>query len=60
MEQKAADEAAAVLGLEALDNLVCMDMAQFLGQERVGASVLFRNGRPDKKGYRTYTVKGKL
>ena len=58
MEQKAADEAAAVLGLEALDNLVCMDMAQFLGQERVGASVLFRNGRPDKKGYRTYTVKG--
>ena len=35
-----------------------MDMAQFLGQERVGASVLFRNGRPDKKGYRTYTIKG--
>ena len=33
-------------------------MAQFLGQERVGASVLFRNGRPDKKGYRTYTIKG--
>jgi excinuclease ABC subunit C len=58
IEQKAADEAAAVLGLESLDNLVCMDMAQFLGQERVGASVLFRNGRPDKKGYRTYTIKG--
>ena len=41
IEQKAADEAAAVFGLESLDNLVCMDMAQFMGQERVGTSVLF-------------------
>ena len=33
-------------------------MAQFLGDSRVGASVCLRNGRPAKKEYRTYTVKG--
>ena len=33
-------------------------MAQLLGDERVGASVSFRNGRPEKKEYRKYTIKG--
>jgi excinuclease ABC subunit C len=32
-------------------------MAQLQGDERVGASICLRNGRPDKKAYRTYTVK---
>ena len=57
LEQRAADEGAALLGLEQLDHIVCFDMAQLLGDERVGASVTFRNGRPHKKEYRKYTVK---
>jgi len=32
-------------------------MAQIQGKERVGAAVVFRNGRPSKKEYRTYRVK---
>ncbi|MDA9828713.1 excinuclease ABC subunit UvrC [Candidatus Poseidoniaceae archaeon] len=58
LEQRAADEGAALLGLEQLDHIVCFDMAQLLGDERVGASVSFRNGRPEKKEYRKYTIKG--
>ncbi len=57
LEQLAADEAAVILGVESLDHLVCFDMAQLQGAERVGAAVTFRNGRPVKKEYRTYTVK---
>jgi excinuclease ABC subunit C len=33
-------------------------MAQLLGDERVGASVVMRNGRPAKDEYRKYVVKG--
>ena len=58
LEQQAADEGAVLLNMEALDHVVCFDMAQLQGEERVGASVVFRNGRPAKKEYRTYTVKG--
>ena len=58
LEQRAADDGAAVLGMEQLDHIVCFDMAQLLGDERVGASVTLRNGRPTKKEYRKYTVKG--
>ena len=58
LEQRAADEGAVLLGLERLDHVVCFDMAQLQGEERVGASVVLRNGRPAKKEYRTYTVKG--
>ena len=57
LEQRAADDAAKVLGVEQLNHIVCFDMAQLQGKERVGASVCLRNGRPDKKSYRTYTVK---
>ena len=57
LEQRAADDAAKVLGMDQLNLIVCFDMAQLQGKERVGASVCLRNGRPDKKAYRTYTVK---
>ena len=57
LEQRAADDAAKVLGMGQLNLIVCFDMAQLQGKERVGASVCLRNGRPDKKAYRTYTVK---
>jgi len=57
LEQRAADDAAKVLGVDQLNLIVCFDMAQLQGKERVGASVCLRNGRPDKKAYRTYTVK---
>ena len=58
LEQRAADDGAVLLGLDRLDHVVCFDMAQLQGEERVGASVVLRNGRPAKKEYRTYTVKG--
>ena len=58
LEQRAADEGAVLLGLDRLDHVVCFDMAQLQGEQRVGASVVLRNGRPAKKEYRTYTVKG--
>ena len=58
LEQQAADEGALLLGLDTLDHVVCFDMAQLQGAERVGASVVMRSGRPAKKEYRTYTVKG--
>lgn len=57
LEQRAADEGAALLGVEQLDHIVCFDMAQLQGEERVGGAVCLRNGRPDKKAYRTYKVK---
>jgi excinuclease ABC subunit C len=58
LEQRAADEGAALLSMESLDHIVCFDMAQLLGDSRVGASICLRNGRPAKKEYRNYTVKG--
>lgn len=58
LEQRAADDGAAVMGLEQLNHLVCFDMAQLLGSERVGASVVMRNGRPAKDEYRKYVIKG--
>jgi len=58
LEQRAADDGAKVLGMTALNHIVCFDMAQLQGDERVGASVVMRNGRPAKDEYRTYVVKG--
>ena len=57
LEQAAADEAVQVHDFDSLDHIVCFDMAQIQGKERVGAAVVFRNGRPSKKEYRTYRVK---
>ena len=58
LEQRAADEGAKALDMTTLDHIVCFDMAQLQGDERVGASVVMRNGRPAKKEYRKYVVKG--
>jgi excinuclease ABC subunit C len=58
LEQRAADEGAKTLGMNQLDHIVCFDMAQLQGDERVGASVVMRNGRPTKSEYRKYIVKG--
>jgi excinuclease ABC subunit C len=57
LEKMAADDGAKLLKMESLDYIVCFDMAQLQGSERVGASIVFRKGRPVKKEYRTYTVK---
>ena len=57
IEQRAADDGATLLGMEQLDYIVCFDMAQFLGEQRVGASVVLRNGRPSKREYKKYIVK---
>ena len=58
LEQRAADDAAILLSMDSLNHIVCFDMAQLLGDSRVGASICLRNGKPSKKEYRTYTVKG--
>jgi excinuclease ABC subunit C len=58
LEQRAAVDGAKLLAVDSLDHIVCFDMAQLQGEERVGASVVLRNGRPAKKEYRTYLVKG--
>ena len=57
LEQRAADDGAVLLKQESLDHIVCFDMSQLQGAERVGASVVLRNGRPAKKEYRTYIIK---
>ncbi len=57
IEQRAADDGATLLNMEQLDHIVCFDMAQFLGEQRVGASVVLRNGRPSKREYKKYIVK---
>jgi len=57
LEQMAANDCAKLLNMESMNHIVCFDMAQILGEERVGASVVFRNGRPTKKEYRAYRVK---
>ena len=57
LEQRASDDGAKVLGMKSLDHIVCFDMAQLQGDVRVGASICLKNGRPEKKEYRTYIVK---
>ncbi len=57
LEQRSADECAEYLSVTCLDEVVCIDMAQLQGEGKVGAFVTIRNGRPDKKAYRTYKVK---
>lgn len=36
----------------------CVDISHLAGQDTVGAIVRFDHGAPDKKGYRTYRVRG--
>mgnify|MGYP001375190135 FL=1 len=58
LEKRAADDGAKLLGMSQLNHIVCFDMAQIQGDQRVGASVCFKDGRPYKDEYRKYTVKG--
>ena len=58
LEKRAADDGAKLLGMAQLNHIVCFDMAQIQGDQRVGASVCFKDGRPYKDEYRKYTVKG--
>jgi len=58
LEKRAADDGAKLLEMQQLDHIVCFDMAQIQGDNRVGASVCFKDGRPFKDEYRKYTVKG--
>ena len=57
LEAVAANDGASLIGIENLKHVVCFDMAQLMGNVRVGASIVFRDGRPSKKEYRTYRVK---
>ena len=59
LEKRAADDGAKLLEMQQLNHIVCFDMAQIQGDHRVGASVCFKDGRPNKNEYRKYTVKGK-
>ena len=58
LEKRAADDGAKLLEMTQLNHIVCFDMAQIQGDQRVGASVCFKDGRPYKDEYRKYTVKG--
>ena len=58
LEKRAADDGAKLLEMAQLNHIVCFDMAQIQGDQRVGASVCFKDGRPSKDEYRKYTVKG--
>ena len=58
LEKRAADDGAKLLEMTQLNHIVCFDMAQIQGDQRVGASVCFKDGRPNKEEYRKYTVKG--
>jgi len=35
----------------------CLDISHTFGEERVGAIVVFKNGKPDKKSYRKFKIK---
>lgn len=59
LEERAVNECAEYLGIESLEHIVCFDMAQLQGNNRVGASISLRLGRPEKSEYRKYKVKGK-
>ena len=47
-----------LLEMPQLNHIVCFDMAQIQGDQRVGASVCFKYGRPNKNEYRKYTFWG--
>ncbi len=36
----------------------CFDISNFHGQDAVASMVMFRNGRPDRKSYRRYKIRG--
>jgi len=38
-------------------HIECLDISHTFGEERVGAIVVFKNGKPDKKSYRKFKIK---
>ncbi len=49
---------ATVLGLEkAADNIECFDISTIGGRFSVGSMVSFRNGRPNRSGYRRFRIR---
>ncbi len=38
-------------------HIECLDLSHTFGDERVGAIVVFKNGKPNKKSYRKYKIK---
>ena len=57
IEKMAVEDASKLIDTESLDYVVCFDMAQLQGEERVGACISLRKGKPSKKEYRTFRVK---
>ena len=57
LERRAVEDCQLLLGVDSLDLVVCFDMAQLQGHERVGASVVLREGRPDKGQYHHYRLR---
>ena len=57
IEKMSVEDAVKLIGAESLDYVVCFDMAQLQGEERVGACISLRKGKTSKKEYRTFTVK---
>ncbi|MBA45896.1 MAG: hypothetical protein CMB31_04850 [Euryarchaeota archaeon] len=57
LEKMAVEDASKLIDTESLDYVVCFDMAQLQGEERVGACISLRKGIPYKKEYRTFRVK---
>ena len=57
IEKMSVEDAVKLIDAESLDYLVCFDMAQLQGEERVGACISLRKGKPSKKEYRTFTIK---
>ena len=47
------------LGLDSEPLIIeCFDISNFHGQDAVASMVMFKNGRPDKKNYRRYKIRG--
>ena len=57
IERMSVEDAMELIDAQSLDHIVCFDMAQLQGEERVGACISLRNGKPSKKEYRTFTIK---
>ena len=57
IEIMSVEDAMGLIDAESLAHIVCFDMAQLQGEERVGACISLRNGKPSKKEYRTFTIK---
>ena len=57
IEKMSVEDAMELIDAQSLEHIICFDMAQLQGEERVGACISLRNGKPSKKEYRTFTIK---